>query len=206
MRTLILFLKDFCREAWTANRAQGEALDGACRMLESVRQAMEEIRFPVTRVNGKTGDVTLDAADVGALTAEGTAHNAQKLDGKTWAAMMLEIYPVGSVYLAADPASPASLFGGTWEQIKDRFLLGAGGAYAGGETGGTAEETLSIEQIPPHSHEMYARSAYAGGGTYIAVCNKENSTRSYATGDEGGGQAHNNMPPYLAVYIWKRVS
>ncbi|MBQ8620315.1 MAG: hypothetical protein IJ418_22785 [Clostridia bacterium] len=56
MRTLILFLKDFCQEAWTQGRALEKAVSG--------------IAYPVTSVNGKTGNVTLDAADVGALADE----------------------------------------------------------------------------------------------------------------------------------------
>ena len=65
------------------------------------------------------------AADVGALPAVGTASDSSKLGGKTLAEIMLAIYPVGAVYISANSTSPASLFGGTWESIGGRFLLGA---------------------------------------------------------------------------------
>lgn len=206
LRTLILFLKDFCREAWTADRTRGREMEGLRGMVDNLRKALEDIRFPVASVNGKTGTVTLAASDVGALAVDEAAQNAAKLDGKTWTEMKLLLYPVGSIYLAANAESPASLFGGTWEQLQDRFLLGAGGAYAAGDTGGTAEETLSLEQIPSHAHGMHARTVYSGGGTYIGCCNESNASTSYASGSTGGGAAHNNMPPYLAVYMWRRVS
>lgn len=69
------------------------------------------------------------------------------------------VYPVGSIYMSVNSTSPASLFGGTWERIKDRFLLASGDTYSAGSTGGEAQHTLT-----------------------------------------------NNMPPYLAVYVWKRVA
>ena len=120
--------------------------------------------------------------------------------------MLNFVYPVGSIYMSVNSASPASLFGGTWEQLKDRFLLGAGSTYSAGSTGGAATVKLTTSQIPEHNHTVYSRSVYSSGGNYIALCNEGNSTGSYVTGSKGGGEAHNNMPPYLVVYMWKRVS
>lgn len=116
------------------------------------------------------------------------------------------IYPVGSIYMSVNSTNPASLFGGTWEQMKDRFLLGAGSTYSAGSTGGAATVSLTIDQIPAHTHAVHSRSVYSGGGSYIGFCNEANSTNSYVTGSRGGGEAHNNMPPYLVVYIWKRTA
>lgn len=206
LRALTLFLKDFCQDVWTACRLTDKGLDG--------------IKYPVTSVNKKTGDVVLSASDVGArasdwmptaeqvgaLASGGTAVNASKFNSKTWAQMLTTVYPVGAVYVSADSTSPASLFGGTWEQLKDRFLLGAGDTYDAGDTGGAAAVTLTIDQIPSHSHTLHSRSVYSGGGNYIAICNEANATGSYVSGSRGGGEAHNNMPPYVAVYMWKRVS
>ena len=139
------------------------------------------------------------------------------------AQLLLTVYPVGSIYLSVNSTSPASLFGGTWEQLKDRFLLGAGSAYAAGSTGGEAAHTLSINEIPSHAGHLYGN---AGGvnekgdakGAWLKEININSSlTTSYgwnyknndyypANRSLGGGAAHNNMPPYLAVYMWKRVS
>lgn len=58
----------------------------------------------------------------------------------------LSIYPVGSIYLSVNATSPAELFGGTWEQIKDTFLLASGDTYEAGSTGGV----LAISNMPPY--------------------------------------------------------
>lgn len=115
-------------------------------------------------------------------------------------------YPVDSIYMSTDSTSPASIFGGTWERIKDRFLLGAGDSYGAGTTGGSATHTLTIDEMPSHSHEYYRMKS--GGTTWwVAGSNGTIFTQEYInTNSAGGGQAHNNMPPYLAVYIWKRTA
>lgn len=219
IRSLVLFLKDFCTDVWTANNQRTGEID---RLKGSIPE-MPEIRYPVTSVCGKTGDVTLTAGDVGALEQNGTAVNASKLGGKTMAQLLLTVYPVGSIYLSVNSTSPASLFGGTWEQLKDRFLLGAGSAYAAGSTGGEAAHTLTINEIPSHAGHLYGNAGGVNGkgdakGAWLKEININSSlTTSYGWNYKnneyypvnrslGGGAAHNNMPPYLAVYMWKRVS
>ena len=64
------------------------------------------------------------------------------------------IYPVGSIYMSVNSTSPVSLFGGTWTQLQDRFLLGAGSTYSNGATGGAATVTLTSSQIPSHKHKL----------------------------------------------------
>lgn len=68
------------------------------------------------------------------------------------------IYPVGSLYWSKKSTSPATLFGGTWTQIKDKFILAAGDAYAQGATGGSATVTLTTAQLPAHNHSGSAQS------------------------------------------------
>lgn len=75
------------------------------------------------------------------------------------------IYPVGSIYMSVDSTSPATLFGGTWERIQDRFLLAASDTYNAGTTGGSSTTTLTVENLPSHSHE--ATSEYTGGSLLI---------------------------------------
>ena len=65
---------------------------------------------------------------------------------------MFGAFPIGSIYLSVNSTSPASLFGGTWEKIKDKFLLASGDTYSAGATGGEATHTLTIEEMPSHSH------------------------------------------------------
>ena len=208
------------------------------------------------------------------------------------------IYPVGSIYISTNSASPSTLFGGTWTQIKDRFLLSAGDTYTAGGTGGEAEHTLSTTELPSHAHtggahthaggshthglnghthtipalsgsaasngshshamgsgsnayyvagtqqmlqgvagqasnlsgflsQMYAifsSTQSAGAHTHTVSTNASTTggnsgntagassyntgavNGTYSSGNTGGGGAHNNMPPYLAVYVWKRVA
>lgn len=118
-----------------------------------------------------------------------------------------EAYPVGSIYMSVNETDPQTLFGGTWEQIKDTFLLGAGDKYEVGTTGGEAEHTLTIEEMPSHTHKQFNRN------WYVTPQNAPTNTAGNADGEmealtsaTGGGQAHNNMPPYLTVYMWKRIA
>lgn len=157
-------------------------------------------------VGARPDSWTPSAEEVGALPSDGTAADASKLGGKTWAELMLAVYPVGSIYMSVNAVDPRTLFGGTWEQLKDRFLLGAGSKYENGATGGAATVKLTIDQIPAHTHTIYSRSIYSGDGNYVGFCNESNSTGSYSSGSRGGGAAHENMPPYLTVNMWKRVS
>lgn len=169
------------------------------------------------------------------------------------------IYPVGSIYMSVNSVNPGTLFGGTWQQIKDRFLLSAGDSYAAGGTGGAATVSLSVGNLPSHDHSipalsgtatskgahqhdanewLYAISSNAyshnmnGPPIYVnsTPCGnihdlKANgwanpnyytssagahthpvTTTESTTGTKGSGTAHNNMPPYLTVYVWKRTA
>lgn len=122
-----------------------------------------------------------------------------------------DIYPVGAIYMSVNSTSPASLFGGTWTQLKDRFLLGAGSTYSNGATGGAAAVTLTLSQIPSHTHDLNVASADNTGSasTSQVVYGKSsgtNYTNDNAMESAGGGTSHSNMPPYLVVYMWKRTA
>lgn len=108
---------------------------------------------------------------------------------------------MGAIYLSTSATDPATLFGGTWQRIQDRFLLCAGSTYSAGSEGGEAEHTLTVAEMPSHTHALY--EGY-GGSTSSAV--KESGNISAQTQPAGGNKPHNNMPPYLAVYAWKRVA
>lgn len=123
------------------------------------------------------------------------------------------VYPVGSIYLSINNTDPADLFGiGTWELITDKFLLGAGNDYNGGTTGGESTHTLTVDEIPPHSHTFQGvndgTTVQTSTGSYPAKIYQDHAPNwpGYFINNTGGGQAHNNMPPYLAVYIWKRIA
>lgn len=117
-------------------------------------------------------------------------------------------YPVGSIYLSVTDANPAALFGGTWVRIGGRFLLGADSTYAGGSTGGEAAHTLTADEMPRHNHEIDNLNASGSATPFMTVQaqDKRGFGGNVQTMYAGGGKAHNNMPPYLAVFMWQRVS
>lgn len=129
-----------------------------------------------------------------------------------------EVYPIGSIYITAnDHQNPAKIFGGTWERIEDKFLLGAGGSYAGGAEGGEVNHQLTVAEMPQHNHAYRASTSTYWSG--VPHCITQSAGSGNADGSliqsldvwwsgvmpKGGSGAHNNMPPYLAVYIYQRV-
>ena len=120
---------------------------------------------------------------------------------------MDNIYPIGSIFISTNTTNPSTYFGGTWERIKGRFLLAADDStYKIGSTGGEATHKLTIDEMPSHNHRFQPRwEAGRASGAYWTY-NADKTTGDHYTANTGGNQAHNNMPPYLVVYIWKRIS
>ena len=123
------------------------------------------------------------------------------------------VYPIGSIYMSVNETDPSILFGGSWEQIKDRFLLSCGDKYENGSVGGEDEHQLTIEELPSHNHNSWKRTAsqvdFASGYDVMHFSGSKYDEKYQiycTTADTGGNLSHNNMPPYLAVYIWKRVA
>lgn len=135
------------------------------------------------------------------------------------------IYPVGSIYMSVNSADPGTLFGGTWQQIKDRFLLSAGDTYAAGKTGGSADAVVVKHLHQPSTGDVFnacmrgmgervrVGTSTASGARYTIVGKKNASSADASglrfagstdyTGSDGAGK---NMPPYLSVYVWKRIN
>lgn len=133
--------------------------------------------------------------------------SAQQTQARENIGILDYVYPVGSLYMSVNSTSPSSLFGGTWERIQDTFLLAAGSTYAAGSTGGEAEHTLTINEMPAHQHNAGGmRDAADGTVRWRIVTYGDSGSTTIATQTVGGGAAHNNMPPYLAVYVWKRTA
>ncbi len=121
-------------------------------------------------------------------------------------AAKLAAWPVGSIYMSMIATSPATLFGGTWVQMENRFLLGAGSGYVAGATGGEAEHTLTGNEMPSHYHLLAMNQA--GESEYWGpMCSAmQDGDMFNMTKPAGGDQPHNNMPPYIAVYMWRRTA
>ena len=168
----------------------------------------------VDKMLPKTGGAMTGAISMGTNRITDLGTPAANTDAATKGYADLAAYPVGAIYISTVSTSPASLFGGTWERLKDRFLLGAGDTYSAGSSGGEAAHALTVNEMPPHQHPVYADAEFSACNTgnnntwKQALVNASNPvTVDYMrVGSSGGGWAHNNMPPYLAVYMWKRVA
>ena len=134
---------------------------------------------------------------------------------------VLNAYPVGSIYMSVNSTNPGELFGGTWEQIQGRFLLGQGSGYSAGATGGEASHILTIAEMPAHNHNtprlngdsnypIYFPASWGASlkGQSLGVATQVTTNNGFwfVNQTNGSGSAHNNMPPYLVVYIWKRTA
>ena len=106
--------------------------------------------------------------------------------------------------------------GGSWTRIQDRFLLCAGTTYAAGTKGGEANVTLTVDQMPIHDHGVidgdtrvtvgFSFGAGIPGVEIQSWSNVDNVGKVIFTDAKGGNQSHDNMPPYLAVYAWRRAA
>lgn len=137
-----------------------------------------------------------------------TQNNAFQLSDAAWLTAQ-GAYPIGAIYLSVTNVNPAALFGGTWERIGGRFLLGADDSYAAGSTGGESAHKLTTSEMPRHNHTLDNRNVSAGNTTaYMTVQAqaKVGYNGNVQTLHTGGDGSHNNMPPYLAVYMWKRTA
>lgn len=126
-------------------------------------------------------------------------------DGRQMIEYIDSIYPIGSIYMSTNSTSPSILFGGTWKALDEgRVLIGANSTYPVNSTGGEFEHTLTVEEMPSHTHTLYYRSGYSRSGGSGAIFDGW-SDELRQTISSGGSQPHNNMQPYLAVYMWERT-
>ena len=123
--------------------------------------------------------------------------------------------PIGSIIMGtgnnfATQTAVQAIYNGTWEQIKDVFLLAAGDNYIAGSTGGEATHTLTIDEMPKHSHNLPVDKNYGEASSTerdrINLTSGIAYNNGYASNETGANQPHNNMPPYLTVYMWRRIA
>lgn len=140
-------------------------------------------------------------------------------------ALFLLMHPVGSHYDSENPTSPAKLYGGTWERIEGKFIMGASDTYPAGSTGGSATHTQTVAEIALHSHIVTAYANFSWKlwsdsnlGDKSAASNtiEFETTSNYAgrenvggfigTNEIGSSQPMNILNPYYSMYIWRRVA
>ena len=144
---------------------------------------------------------------VGAVALSNVTGLQSALDAKT---TLLAVWPIGSIYTSVTSANPSTLFGGNWEAFgAGRVLIGLDSADtdfdAAEETGGAKTHTLTTAEMPSHTHTFTAFQTISGsnnrtGGGALSA------SASSTTASTGGGGAHNNVQPYIVVYMFKRIA
>ena len=140
-----------------------------------------------------------------------TWQNGDVLNATNLNQAFLDMHPIGAIYLSVDSTNPGTLFGGTWEQIKDKFLLTAGDTYTAGNTGGNATHShktalgfdgnnlygwSDINNYPVYGSEINSSVMFVSTG----ITTTTGSIRTAFT------NSVSNLPPYLVVYAWKRTA
>ena len=125
---------------WVWNKASG----GVTALNTGVDMMEREINNVLGGAD-KTPDATKDNQLLQAI---------QKLISDAETRAKLAAHPVCSLYWSSQSTDPATLFGGTWSRVKDKFILAAGDTYSNGNTGGAATVTLDTTKIPSHSHTI----------------------------------------------------
>jgi len=167
----------------------------------------------------KTDNETLEVADDKLNVKDGGIGSAQIADGaitmdkladavQTAISTVIKgIYKVGDYFITHNTEDPAKRFGGHWELVKDKFLIGAGGDYEILSEGGEAEHTLTEDEMPAHQHKIKNLNLFwdhwNSGNQGEGAQGNGGETWTEVT---GGNKPHNNIPPYKAVYIWVKIS
>jgi hypothetical protein len=125
------------------------------------------------------------------------------------------VYPVGSIYInAAVTTNPGTLLGfGTWVAFgSGRMIVGYNAADSDfdalQETGGAKTHTLTISEMPSHTHNRPKgwKPAPNDNDVDITGGNGVNIADNMLTDATGGGQAHSILNPYIVAYMWRRTA
>lgn len=113
--------------------------------------------------------------------------------------IFLAAHPVTTLYWTSDPRNPGDVYGGTWKQIKDRFILAAGDTYSNGATGGNADTTLAVDNLPSHSHSFTPVGSVSAHSHGLS-----SHTHSFSwSGSHGHNVVYSTNPNMIEVYYWK---
>ena len=187
-----------------AARAAEQVGNSASHALEAENQA-------------KKSETYAQNAQASAKAAQDAADSAAEIVGMKYLEIASAIIPIGYVFHwervegseidLTTAENVHNYFGfGTWEQIKDVFLLSAGDNHPYGETGGRETQTLTIDQIPPHTHDLLGISSRVPASVWNGAVGTGSAETNIELGTTGGGEPFDIMPPYRAVYVWKRIA
>lgn len=193
----------------SANNAKqyaDEAKESAGLVGNDVTQLKQDVRNLQTSVSENTSDISSLNTKIDNNTSQITTLNSML------AVYWKTLYPVGSIYISTSSSfNPNTSWGGTWRKTADgRCLIGANSTYPLGSTGGESNHLLTQNEMPRHSHSTVNKYILSndsdGSKVYFKSGTDSTVTQSSRLTDEvGGNLPHNNMQPYLAVYIWERT-
>ncbi len=208
------------QSADTATQKAQDAAASAQKAQQAANAAADKLPLAGGRMTG-----TIDMGGQGITNLKAPANDG---DAVSKGSLLELVYPIGSVYMSANDTSPAQLFGGSWVKVEGKFLLGASADHPAASSGGEAVHALTAEELPSLRGEVWFptdRQTYAmiSGTSGIFKPNRDHTqqdefkpTTGYGTAlsdtatygfkvDVGGNAPHNNMPPYFAVNIWRRI-
>lgn len=127
--------------------------------------------------------------------------------------LLSEVFPINKVEVFFDAEDHSNFLGFNWEMISQgKMPIGLNTSDTDfnliGKIGGEKEVTLTVEQIPPHDHKdgKINDGITANNGSKSAVIVHKSESGTIPTTKTGGGQPHNNMPPYIVMAFWRRVA
>lgn len=141
----------------------------------------------------------------------GIGPDAYAIYQQVLAAVVERDHPVGSLYISENATSPAELYGGTWERIEGRFIMGASDTYPAGSTGGSATHTQTVGEMARHSHTLDLSNDGIEDNEYEYTVpysrnKKITIAATRAIQANGGNQPMDILNPYYSMYIWRRVA
>lgn len=173
--------------------------------------------------NAVTSDKVADGSVTETKIADGSiSTNKLAANSVTFAKLasdaLAAAYPVGSIYMnATNAANPSTLLGfGTWVEFSaGRVPVGIDSGDTDFDTaeatGGAKTHTLTESEMPAHTHgdAMLSINSNSGRTTFTNRYLENSAERGTFEGNTdatGGDEAHNNLQPYIVVYMWKRVA
>lgn len=210
-----VYMRDYDLGDWVTIQDRDLSIEIDAQIVEVTTTLQNnEIINDITFEYGKANKTEIKDIRTISASVEEISNNIKYIDKKI-SDLLNMFYPVGSVYETMDSSfDPNKKWGGTWERIKGRVLVGVdendSDFNTAEKTGGEKTHTLVVSELPQHTHANYAKRTNItinnSGNTHV-TCHRTNSgaTVGNSIGSTGEGVAHNNLQPYVTCFIWKRI-